>query len=54
MRSIQLKVKWSSSLSFPKKSAKLRAELDDWQKSTKAPVPKVPNPECVLKSEKDL
>ena len=54
MRSIPLKVKWSSSLSFPKKSAKLRAELDAWQKKTKALVPKALNLECVLKSEKDL
>jgi len=39
---------------MPERAAKLRAELDDWQKRTKAPVPKALNPECVLKSEKDL
>ncbi len=54
MLSIPLKVKGSSSPSFPKKSAKLGAELDAWQKKTKASVPKALNPECVHKSEKDL
>ena len=49
-----MKVKGSSSLSFPKKSAKLLAELNAWQKKTKATVPKVPNPECVFKSDKEL
>ncbi len=34
---------------MPERAAKLRAELDAWQKKTKAPVPKLPNPECVLK-----
>jgi arylsulfatase A-like enzyme len=34
---------------MPERAARLRAELDAWQKETKAPVPKLPNPECVLK-----
>jgi arylsulfatase A-like enzyme len=34
---------------MPELASKLRAELDAWQKKTEAPVPKLPNPECVLK-----
>ena len=33
---------------MPDLAAKLRAELDAWQAKTKAPIPKTPNPECVL------
>ncbi len=32
----------------PELAAKLRAELDAWQAATAAPVPTIPNPECVL------
>ncbi len=32
----------------PELTARLRAELDAWQAATKAPVPKTPNPECIL------
>jgi len=34
---------------MPDRAARLRADLDAWQKNTKAPVPKLPNPECILK-----
>jgi arylsulfatase A-like enzyme len=34
--------------SMPDRAAQLRAELDDWQAATKAPVPTEPNPKCVL------
>jgi arylsulfatase A-like enzyme len=34
--------------SMPELTAKLRAELDAWQAETKAPIPRQPNPECVL------
>ena len=34
--------------SMPERTARLRAELDQWQAATKAPVPTVPNPNCVL------
>ncbi len=34
---------------MPDRAARLRAEMDAWQKNTKAPVPKLPNPECILK-----
>ena len=33
-------------------TAMLRAELDAWQAATKAPIPKTPNPECILGPEK--
>ncbi len=33
---------------MPDRVAQLRAELDAWQKKTNAPIPTVPNPECVL------
>lgn len=29
-------------------ASQLRAELDAWQQKTRAPVPTIPNPECVL------
>lgn len=32
----------------PDVAARLRAELDAWQERTHAPIPTVPNPECVL------
>ena len=34
---------------MPDRAAQLRAEMDAWQKNAKAPVPKLPNPECILK-----
>ena len=34
---------------MPDLTTKLRAELDAWKKKTKAPVPTLRNPECVLK-----
>ncbi len=34
--------------SMPDRAAQLRAELNSWQAATKAPVPTVPNPKCVL------
>ena len=34
--------------SMPKLVAEIRAELDAWQLKTKAPIPREPNPECVL------
>ena len=34
---------------MPDRAARLRADLEAWQKNTKAPVPKLPNPECILK-----
>jgi arylsulfatase A-like enzyme len=33
---------------FPEITAELRAELKAWQKTTRAPIPSKPNPECVL------
>ena len=33
---------------MPDRVAKLRAELNEWQAATKAPVPSLPNPNCVL------
>ncbi|MBC8867834.1 MAG: hypothetical protein H8E44_00360, partial [Planctomycetes bacterium] len=33
---------------MPDLTASLRAELNAWQAETKAPIPKTPNPECVL------
>jgi hypothetical protein len=36
---------------MPAIAAALRAELDAWQAATGAPVPKLPNPECVLDDE---
>jgi arylsulfatase A-like enzyme len=33
---------------MPDRVAQLRAELNTWQEKTKAPVPTVPNPECIL------
>jgi arylsulfatase A-like enzyme len=35
--------------SLPELAAQLRTELDKWQQSTNAPIPSLPNPECVLK-----
>jgi arylsulfatase A-like enzyme len=35
--------------SMPELAAQLRAEIDQWQSETKAPVPSKPNPECILK-----
>jgi alkaline phosphatase/alkaline phosphatase D len=32
----------------PDVAARLRAELDAWQDATDAPIPRLPNPECVL------
>ncbi|MEM7234306.1 MAG: hypothetical protein AAF517_19165, partial [Planctomycetota bacterium] len=32
----------------PELTAKLRAELDAWQESTEAPIPKERNPQCTL------
>ena len=34
---------------MPELTRKLRAEMDAWQAATKAPIPRTPNPECVLK-----
>jgi hypothetical protein len=34
---------------MPELAAKLRTELDQWQKDTKAPIPTTPNPDCILK-----
>lgn len=34
--------------SMPDKAAELRQELDAWQAKTKAPVPTLPNPKCIL------
>ena len=34
--------------SMPDRTAALRSKLDTWQTDTKAPIPSVPNPECVL------
>ena len=34
--------------SMPELTAELRAEIDAWQESTKAPIPRERNPECVL------
>ena len=39
-------------MELPERAAKLRAELDAWQKRTKAPIPRLPNPECILESNK--
>jgi arylsulfatase A-like enzyme len=36
------------SCEFSELAAELRAELDDWQKRTNAPIPTLANPECVL------
>lgn len=33
---------------YPEIAARLRAELDAWQDATHAPVPTIPNPECIL------
>lgn len=33
---------------MPERAEQLRAELDAWQKETNAPIPTLPNPECVL------
>ena len=33
---------------LPALTASLRAELDAWQEATNAPIPTIPNPECVL------
>lgn len=35
---------------LPELAQRMRAELDAWQAATKAPVPDVPNPECILPS----
>ncbi len=39
---------------FPDRGASLRAELDAWQSATEAPVPTLPNPQCILGTVKLL
>lgn len=37
---------------LPQRAAELRAELNAWQAGTDAPVPKLPNPQCILDDAK--
>ena len=37
---------------LPQRAAELRAELNAWQAGTDAPVPKLPNPQCILEDAK--
>lgn len=38
--------------SMPERAIQLRTELDNWQAATKAPIPTLPNPECILQNDK--
>ena len=39
---------FAEQVAAPELAAQLRAELDAWQARTNAPIPTLPNPECVL------